>query len=908
MKKTRFSSIQKLILGLLILSISDLANGQKYCPNNKAIATEQKTFLKRERQKHYADAKDPIESHNNVPPVYRLGDKVIPSQQSVFLKLDPSKDDLSGKTNIVITVKKATNSIRFNAVDIRVTSAHLVKDNQRIPLTVQPSAGGIQSASTEKTLEPGEYQLELEFAGPYNRQSVGLYKTFEQGIPYLFSQFEFTDARRAFPLFDEPIFKIPFQLTISAPKGQQVYSNTPEISRYEEGDWITYEFASNPPISSYLVALAVGPFEKIPVENLSLPGQIITTKGKIEQAKYAAQITPAILKTLEDYFGIPYPYKKLDQIAAPEFRFGAMENPGLVVYRDNTLLLNEKTAPVTSKSLTAGIIAHELAHQWYGNLVTMKWWDDLWLNEAFATWMAAKVVNQLYPEFEQELKLPQNAVMTSDAKVSTNPIRKPIKTEDDINDGLKLAYQKGQSVLSMVEEWIGQDTFQQGMRQYMNKYRWGNAEAADLWNTLSEVSGKDVAAVLKSFTEQSGYPLLTIKVQGNNLEISQQRFANAGVDAPPQTWTLPVFIRYGAGDKEVSTKVLLDQKTTSIKLDFEPEWIFPDAQGISYSRWQFSGDYLTKLLENKDQLSNAEKLALQYNINALLRAGVLPVGEIMASASLFLGEEHPLVVKQAIGMLKSMKQPLVNSDNRKKWQKFIVNSVPPAAKRFGLTSKENDSFSAPSLRGEILSSLALDGKDLDIIKIAQEKAQQFLKAPETVDQSLAPTYMFIAGYYGDLQFFEDVKNAFIKTSAPFQRRILLNTLGSFNEPNVQEAAMNFVLSDDNVNASDFKNVIASSGVPEARRKHLQKWVFENYNAIIAKMRSADVPFLPLLIGRTCDKDQLKELQDFFNQKASDSEAIARTVEQMTEGVNDCINLKQREQKSFDSYLKKFLGE
>ncbi len=186
MKKTRFSSIQKLILGLLILSISDLANGQKYCPNNKAIATEQKTFLKRERQKHYADAKDPIESHNNVQ-VYRLGDKVIPSQQSVFLKLDPSKDDLSGKTNIVITVKKATNSIRFNAVDIRVTSAHLVKDNQRIPLTVQPSAGGIQSASTEKTLEPGEYQLELEFAGPYNRQSVGLYKTFEQGIPYLFS-------------------------------------------------------------------------------------------------------------------------------------------------------------------------------------------------------------------------------------------------------------------------------------------------------------------------------------------------------------------------------------------------------------------------------------------------------------------------------------------------------------------------------------------------------------------------------------------------------------------------------------------------------------------------------------------------------------------------------------------------
>ncbi len=225
MKKIRFSSIQKLILGLLILSSNDLANGQKYYPNNKALVTEQNTIGKREQQKNDADAKENIDSSNQVQK-YRLGDKVIPRQQNVFLKLDPSQEDFSGKTNIAIKVKKATNAIRFNAVDIRVTSAHLVKYNQRIPLRVEVLGEGIQSASTKKTIAPGEYQLELEFEGPYNRQAVGLYKTIEQGTPYLFSQFEFTDARRAFPLFDEPIFKIPFQLTISAPKGQQVYSNT----------------------------------------------------------------------------------------------------------------------------------------------------------------------------------------------------------------------------------------------------------------------------------------------------------------------------------------------------------------------------------------------------------------------------------------------------------------------------------------------------------------------------------------------------------------------------------------------------------------------------------------------------------------------------------------------------------
>ena len=902
MKKTRFFSIQKLTLAILCLFIIDIANIHKYQPNNKAIAIEQNTFLKRKYQQHYTKVNNDKSSEVEL---YRLGNKVIPRQQTVFLKLDPSKDNFSGKTNIVINVNTATNSIRFNAVDISIINAHLVKDNQRIPLNIQESVKGVKSASTGKTIKSGKYQLELEFTGPYNNQSIGLYKTYVQGIPYLFSQFEFTDARRTFPVFDEPIFKIPFQLTISAPKGQQVYSNTPEINSYEEKSWVTHEFDSTPPISSYLIAIAVGPFEKIPVKNLSIPGHIITTRGKSSQANYAAQITPVILKTLEDYFGIPYPFKKLDQIATPEFRFGAMENSGLVVYRDDTLLLNEKTAPVASKSLTADIIAHELSHQWYGNLVTMKWWDDLWLNEAFATWMAGKVVDKLYPEFEAKLRLPQNTVMSRDAKISTNPIRKPIKTEDDINDGLGLAYQKGNSILSMVEEWIGEDIFQQGMRQYMHRYRWRNAEAADLWNILSEVSGKNVAAVLKSLTEQSGYPLLTIKVKGNNLEIEQQRFANAGVNVPKQTWTLPVFIRYGAGDKEVSTKILLDQKSTSIKLDFEPEWIFPDAKGISYYRWQFSNDYLTKLLENKDKLSNVEKLALQYNIKALLTAGVLPVDEMMASASLFLTEEHPLIVKQAMEMLGSMKKPFVSSSHSEQWQKFIVNSFTPAAKHFGLSSKKDDSFYASSLRGEILSSLALDGKEPEIIKIAQEKAQQFLKSPESVDHSLAETYMLIAGYYGDWQFYEDVKNTLLKTSDPFQRRILLKTLGSFNEPTVQQMAMNFVLSDENVNASDFKRIISRYGVPEARRKRLQKWVFENYDAIVAKIPDAAVPFLPLWMGNTCEQEQLKKLQDFFSPKATNSEAIARTVEQMTEGVKDCINLQQREQKSFDAYLKRF---
>ncbi len=833
---------------------------------------------------------------------YRLGDKVIPTEQGVFLKLDPGKDDFSGSTNILIRVKEPTDSIRFHAVELKVTNAQLVKDKQRIPLAVKPLAQGMQSVSERKTIEPGQYQLELEFAGPYNRQSVGLYKTFDQGLPYLFTQFQMSDARRAFPVFDEPSFKIPFQLTISSPKAQQVYSNTPEIRRSEENGWITYEFALTPPLPSYLIAMAVGPFEKIPVEGMSVPGHILTPKGKIAQAKYAAKITPEILSTLEDYFGIPYVYKKLDQVALPEFPFGAMENAGLVTYREDVLLLDEKRAQIKDKTKTAIIISHELAHQWFGNLVTMKWWNDLWLNESNATWMASKIVRQLYPEFEYELKLPQNNVMASDARLSTKPIRKPIKTEADIMDGLDLAYSKGGAVLNMVEQWMGSDAFKQGMRLYMEKFRWGNAEAAELWDSLGEASGKNVKAVLKSFTEQSGYPLLSLEIKGKKLQITQQRFANAGVNAPAQTWTLPVSIRYGAGSKQARTSLLLDKKTKSILLEFKPEWVFPDDNGVGYYRWQLSSSNLNQLLEHTDKLTNREKIAVLNNLDALLNAGALSAGELMASTSLFLAEEHPLVVAEALGLLTAMKRPFIDSHNSEQWQKFIVHSATPAANRFGLTPKKDEAAHVTSLRPQLLSLLAKEGKDADLINTAQKNAKQYLKSPESVEPSLAEVYLRIAAHYGNQQFLEETRKTLSNTSDPQRRTKLLNTLGSFDEAKVQQAAMDLIL-DENITASDVRYLLVLNAQGKSRRQRLQQWVFNNYDALRAKVPPFVVPSVPLYLGGACDTAQLTQLQEFFGKESNRSDGLDRSVAKVTEQINDCINLRQREQKSVDSYLK-----
>lgn len=411
----------------------------------------------------------------------RLGDNVLPSRQSVTMEIDPAKDRFRGRTSIVLQVKEPTSEIRLHALDITVTRAALSGSDGSLELTPVALNNALLGLKAPTNISAGDYTLDLEFEGPFNRKSVGLYKYFDQGVPYLSTQFEMTDARRAFPCFDEPIFKIPFQLTLIAPKGTPVFSNTPEVQKIEKDGMVVHRFHETPPIPTYLVAMAVGPYESTDVEGLGVPGRVVTTKGKLALSKHAVEVTPRILRGLEGYFDVKYPYQKLDQIGVTEFPFGAMENAGMVTYREDILLVNPATAQLEDRSLSTSVIAHELAHQWFGNLVTMKWWNDLWLNEAFATWMASKIVAQEFPELESALEPQHNSVMSADALLTSKPIRKPIRSETDIMDGLSLAYRKGEAALSMVERWIGEETFQKGMRLYMKRHRFANAEAADLW-------------------------------------------------------------------------------------------------------------------------------------------------------------------------------------------------------------------------------------------------------------------------------------------------------------------------------------------------------------------------------------------------------------------------------------------
>ena len=825
-----------------------------------------------------------------------------PSAQKVSLTLDPNKDTFTGMTEISLEVLKPTNYIELNGVAYAVKMAKLLGE-ENCDLSNEMLKTGKVKFSCDEKIQPGKYTLKVDFSAPYNRQSVGLYKTIDQGTPYLFTQFEMNDARRAFPVFDEPSYKIPFQLTITAPTSQKVYANTPELKTTVDGDMTTHFFDKTPPIPSYLVAMAVGPFEELDVKGMAIPGHIITPQGKIHLAEYAKDNVPRVLTALENYFGIPYAYKKLDTVAVPEFPFGAMENAGLVTYREDILLVDLATATRSQKQRNVSIIAHELAHQWYGNLVTMKWWNDLWLNEAFASWMAAKITKQLNPEFESNLDLPQNNVMALDARLSTKPIRKPIKTEADIMDGLGLAYSKGSSVLAMVENWIGEDAFQTGIQRYLKEFSYKNAEAADLWKALGKASNKDVASVLKSFIEQSSFPLIKVTQQGKKLTISQSRFANEGVNAPAQLWNVPVAIKYGAGDKVKTAKILLNKSSQTLDLDFEPDWIYPDQGALGYYRWVMDDAQFDALLANAaDVLSDRERLALLSVADSLLDAGVISAAKLMKILKVFISDSHPRVATTALGHLASLQRTFKDDSNKDLWPEFIRSAVTPAAKKYGLEAKIDEDGAVSQLRAAVVARLGFDGKDQNVINKAKEQTQVYLKDPQKVDPYLASTYLKLAAFDGDKALLDQFIKTFETTKDPQVRTNMLAAMGFFGKPELQKAVLAYSLTDA-VTASDMRTILAGQRYTDERQALFIDWVYSNYDKVIESLPPFFIPNLPYFTTAQCDAKSLAKTQDFFNDKVADVAGYTRTLSKLEESTQDCIALKKRELDSVNSFLK-----
>ena len=550
------------------------------------------------------------------PSPLRLDRKVVPTAQAIDLILDAGRSDYTGAVRIDLQVNETTDSFRFHAEELKLTAVRLKRKRRAVPIRHERGEGGLVIVKGAKPFRKGSYTLEVRFSNRFNRQASALYKVETGGEAYLFTQFEAWDARKAFPCWDEPGFKIPYRITVTVPERHLAVSNTPIEKTKTARGLKKITFAQTPPLPSYLLALAAGPFDTAPIPGLSVPGRIVTVKGNQRLTAEAAAMAPKILDALESYFKSPYPYDKLDLIAAPEFLSGAMENPGAVIFRESGLLI--ETPSVEQRRRLASVMAHEFAHMWFGDLVTMAWWDDLWLNESFASWMGDKIADQVFPEFKISVTEVRNVqyAMGRDTLGAAEAIRKPIDPGDNpLQSFSVLAYMKGEGVLGMVEQWIGAENFRKGVLSYLKAHRMGSAVAEDFWDALSQFAGRDVGEIMAPFLNQPGVPLVEAAfLPDGRVQLTQRRLLYPGSESPPLRWPIPVVLRYLDENGFMTQKFLLTEETESFRLKTtQPVWIHPNADERGYYRWSVPPAMLERMLRDAGSALNVRE-----------RVGLLP--------------------------------------------------------------------------------------------------------------------------------------------------------------------------------------------------------------------------------------------------------------------------------------------
>jgi alanyl aminopeptidase len=827
---------------------------------------------------------------------YRLSTFIKPSFQQITLKVDPDSPVFSGETAITIDVTKATDTIGFYQKDLNIQQAYLSKGDTRIPLTVTSHEYEIQHAKANQNITANRYTLHIVFDGKFNTTSDGMYLSKFEGLNYVFTQFEDMYARRAFPSFDEPGFKIPYQVTIMSPEKHTILSNTLVKNRTLKDGWQTVEFNKTKPMPSYLVALAVGELDSYDIPNLSVPGKIYTPKGQAQRTKFAARNTARILQNLERYFGSPYPYEKLDFIAVPNFTFGAMENAGLVTYRSSLLLLEDKPR-LAEQSSTLNVIAHELAHMWYGNLVTMAWWDDLWLNEAFASWMASKVMMDLYPEQNFKGRLVQEGAFGADASPTVRPVKKVVKSQTDVMDGLGLNYSKGESILQLIESMVGEKAFQKGIRTYMENNAWKNAQADDLWKVLSTVADFDVPAMMKTYLEQPSYPLIEFTANG---EVSQSRYHLKGAEVEPQTWIVPLAIRYKKNGKVSRTNLFLNEAKTTVSELAEADWIFPNENAMGYMRWKVSTEQISALLKDMSVLNVREKKSLLYNIEALFSAGEIELDEMMAAMDALVDDSDPMIGSAVVATMNGFLY-LVDVNNEAMFGQFVAKKLTPWFERLGVVDQPNDSTDTTRLRGSVYGMLSRYANTPQVEQVSTELANKYLADPTSVPRSIATRALRNMARFSEQDWFTKLKDYYISHSDANTRGTISRAMIFINENKI-EKTLDFALSEHVSPANTINTVYAAmSGLDD--HTMFYAWLNKNFAALSKKMPAYHMARMPEYFSTSCDADNIKLAEKFFADKKANFEGMARSYDIAIYSAKQCVSIKEANQDSFNRYLK-----
>jgi cytosol alanyl aminopeptidase len=678
-------------------------------------------------------------------PALALPDDVRPLGYALHLEVDPGRaEGIRGRAEIRIALDRPRRVIWLHGQDLEVSSVSVAPEGGAAVAArfAQASAAGVARLDLERPVGPGRAVVSIAWEAPWGEgRGVARFGT-APGV-FAATQLEPVDARRAFPCFDEPRWKTPFAVTVDAPAGLTVVSNTPEAGVEAIGTAQRVRFGPTDPLPTYLVFLAVGPLEGVdatvppsPVRSRPLPGRILVPRGHGGDVAYARDAAIALLLELEAYFGSAFPYPKLDHVGLPAFAVGGMENAGAIAYRADLLVRNRATDDPLATLRTAEVIAHEIAHQWFGDLVTPPGWADLWLNESFAQWMGQRAVHRWRPELGADLEAVEDAeeAFEIDGLGSTRAIRQPLASPDDIDAQFDaLTYQKGAAVLAMFERLIGEVPFRDGIRRYLGARRHGTGDTAALLAELSTAAGRDVAAPLATFLDAPGAPRVDARVvcEGDaaRVMLRQTRAVPRGSAAPPAgLWQVPVCVRYRSGGREAERCTLLAEPEAALALPGGcPEWIFPNAGAAGYYRFALAPADLAHLrARGLARLSAPERVALAASLRAAQRAGTLPYADLLDVLGALARDPEPAAAAEGMRALAFAHDRLVPEPLRPAVQAWARALYRPALDRLGWEPRPGESPRVRAHRSALIAFLARTGRDPAVRRAASRRGAAWL--------------------------------------------------------------------------------------------------------------------------------------------------------------------------------------
>jgi puromycin-sensitive aminopeptidase len=850
---------------------------------------------------------------------YRLPRTAVPSRYDIRLEPDFTTLTFRGQESVALDVTETISEIVLNAIELAIDSASLENDRGdtiRATATMDDSAERCRLALASPAAR-GRWRLRLAFRGTLNDKLRGFYRSVYKdpsGVSRTMAatQFEATDARRAFPCWDEPSFKAVFAVTLAIDPALTAVSNTAIVSETSENGRKVARFADTIVMSTYLVAFVVGELEatdSMPVGRTPL--RVWCVPGKKHLAHFGQEIGAASLAFFEDYYGLPYPGDKLDLLAIPDFAAGAMENLGAITFRETALLVDETAASHAELERVADVVAHENAHMWFGDLVTMTWWNGIWLNEAFATFMEMLAVDAWKPEWQRwnTFGVSRAAALSLDGLHSTRPIEFPVTSPRDADAMFDvLTYEKGAAVLRMLEQYLGAVVFREGVRGYLLAHRFANADTGDLWAALGRASQQPIPAVMDGWIFRPGYPVVTVsRDAGGHLVLSQQRFnylrepLPSATAEPEQPWQVPIQLRLYAGGRQSEERVLLSDREARLRVGAGAERVVANAGGHGFYRVRYAPDLLDALLQRIEALAPIERFNLVNDAWALAVAGLMPLTAYLDLTARFRDERDRNVWSVLLGSFNMLNRILEPAD-RRRFEAFVRDRAAAAFEALGWTPRTGEDELTRQLRGDLVRALGVLGNDASVQARAVEVYRAYLADSGAVDPNVLPAVIAVLAHTGDAGRYEDFLRRFRSASTPQEEQRYLYALAGFREVQLMRQTLERAVNGE-IRTQDAPFVVRSMLMSVDARELAWDFVKQHWDTMDRLYPKHGIRRLAEGVTGLATPALEADVTRFFAEKKP--QFGGKVLSQYLEQLHVAVALRGRETAALQGYLSKF---